>query len=167
MNVSHSDVKNGKLGVAPRNWIRPSQSPGGGKMSEVVTSSNIFKWTWGTFIFELHWVGSTIQFDSCTRLRTQFTHLRTELTVEVVRDFIAVEKCRTQDIQLEAGNSQAPWGLYGVEKCRTQDGPSRLMWAFKQTWDLYFRPSLGQFCMTHPFSFRLHSVIGSACLGMN
>src|SRR5260221_7077975 len=61
----------------------PSQSPGGGKMSEAVASSNIFKWTRGTFIFELHWVGSTIQFVSCTRLRTQFTHLRTELTVEV------------------------------------------------------------------------------------
>src|SRR5258705_2552956 len=76
--------------------LLPSQSPGGGKMLEAVTSSNIFKWTQptgghsmgiqtdlGTFIFELHWVGSAIQFVGCTRLRTQFTCLRTELTVEV------------------------------------------------------------------------------------
>src|SRR6266436_2436238 len=42
-----------------------------------------FKWTRGTFIFELHWVGSAIQFVGCARLRTQFTRLRTELTVEV------------------------------------------------------------------------------------
>ncbi len=57
-----------------------------------------FKWTQGTFIFELHWVSSAIQFDSCTCLRTQFTRLRTELTVEAVRDFIALEKCQTQGI---------------------------------------------------------------------
>ena len=74
MNVSHSDVKNGKLGVAPRNWIRPSW---------LVGIQWAFKWTQGTFIFKLHWVGSTIQFDGCACLRTQFTHLRTELTVEV------------------------------------------------------------------------------------
>src|SRR5258708_28388170 len=51
-------------------------------MSEAVASSNIFKRTRGTFIFELHWVGSAIQFVGCARLRTQFTRLRTELTVE-------------------------------------------------------------------------------------
>src|SRR5258705_10923969 len=51
-----------------------------------------FKQTWGTFIFELHWVGSAIQFDSCTRLRTQFTHLRTELTVEAAEGLYCTGK---------------------------------------------------------------------------
>ena len=85
--------------LLPTNSNRPSQ---------LVGIQWAFKWTQGTFIFELHWVSSAIQFVGCAHLRTQFTRLRTELTVEVVRDFIAVEKCRTQDIQLEAGNSQAP-----------------------------------------------------------
>ncbi len=106
--------------------------------------------------------------------------------------FIGMEKCWTQDIELEVGDSQAPWGTLlhwknvgprelvgqlqcvgmekcqtqhinqkwvtprlpedciGVEKCRTQghsNGPG----------DLYSWPSLGQFRMTHPFSFQLCS----------
>src|SRR5258708_1192184 len=51
-----------------------------------------FKQTWGTFIFELHWVGSTIQFVSCACLRTQFTHLRTELTVEAAEGLYCTGK---------------------------------------------------------------------------
>src|SRR5258706_9925834 len=95
------------LGVEKcRKWLLlPMYSNG---PSQLVGIQWAFKWTWGTFIFELHWVSSAIQFDDCTHLRTQFSHLRTELTVEVVRDFIALEKCRTQDIQSEAGDSQAP-----------------------------------------------------------
>src|SRR5258707_4955406 len=34
-----------------------------------------FKQTQGTFIFELHWVGSTIKFDRCTHFRTRLTTL--------------------------------------------------------------------------------------------
>jgi len=34
--------------------------------------------------------------------------------------FIGMEKCQTQDIQSEVGNSQAPWGDFiAVEKCWT------------------------------------------------
>src|SRR6266436_1146600 len=73
--------------------------------SQLVGIQWAFKQTQGTFIFKLHWVGSAIQFDGCAHLRTQFTCLRTELTVEVVRDFIALEKCWTQDIQSEASDS--------------------------------------------------------------
>ena len=51
-----------------------------------------FKWTWGTFIFELHWVGSAIQFVGCARLRTQFTRLRTELTVEAAEGLYCTGK---------------------------------------------------------------------------
>src|SRR5258708_26781192 len=51
-----------------------------------------FKQTWGTFIFELHWVGSAIQFVGCTRLRTQFTCLRTELTVEAAEGLYCTGK---------------------------------------------------------------------------
>src|SRR5258706_938598 len=61
-------------------------------MSEAVASSNIFKQTQGTFIFKLHWVGSAIQFVSCTHLRTQFTHLRTELTVEAAEGLYCTGK---------------------------------------------------------------------------
>src|SRR5258707_3769197 len=98
----------------------------GGKMSEAVASSNIFKWTRGTFIFELHWVGSAIQFVSCARLRTQLTRLTTELTVEAADGLIALEKCPTQDLQLAAGHAQGPCGLYGVGKVLTHDGPIAL-----------------------------------------
>src|SRR5258708_29050927 len=51
--------------------------------SQLVGIQWAFKQTQGTFIFELHWVGSAIQFVGCAHLRTQFTCLRTELTVEV------------------------------------------------------------------------------------
>src|SRR5260370_35950445 len=61
-------------------------------MLEGVASSNIFKWSWGTFIFELHWVSSTIQFVSCAHLRTQFTCLRTELTVEAAEGLYCTGK---------------------------------------------------------------------------
>src|SRR5260370_39786088 len=61
-------------------------------MLEGVASSNIFKWTWGTFIFELHWVSSAIQFVGCACLRTQFTHLRTELTVEAAEGLYCTGK---------------------------------------------------------------------------
>src|SRR5258708_4161675 len=46
----------------------------------------------GTFIFKLHWVGSTIQFVGCTHLRTQFTFLRTELTVEAAEGLYCTGK---------------------------------------------------------------------------
>src|SRR5260221_7829022 len=79
----------------------PARVLGGGKMSEAVASSNIFKRTQltgrhsngpGTFIFELHWVGSAIQFVGCARLRTQFTRLRTELMVEVAEGLYCTGK---------------------------------------------------------------------------
>src|SRR5258708_26540165 len=77
-----------------RKWsLLPTYS---NRPSRLVGIQWAFKRTRGTFIFELHWVGSAIQFDGCARLRTQFTRLRTELTVEVLRDFIALEKCWTQ-----------------------------------------------------------------------
>src|SRR5260221_5191537 len=51
-----------------------------------------FKQTQGTFIFELHWFGSTIQFVGCAHLRTQFTCLRTELTVEAAEGLYCTGK---------------------------------------------------------------------------
>src|SRR5260221_97359 len=105
--------------------LLPSQSPGGGKMLEAVTSSNIFKRTQptgghsmgiqtdlGTFIFELHWVGSAIQFVGCTRLRTQFTRLRTELTVEVAEGLYCTGKM--SDPGHSIGSRQLPGSLRTV-----------------------------------------------------
>ena len=99
MNVSHSDVKNGKLGVAPRNWIGPSWLVG-------------IQTDLGTFIFELHWVGSAIQFVSCARLRTQFTCLRTELTVEAAEGLYCSGKM--SDPGHSIGNGQLPGSLRTV-----------------------------------------------------
>src|SRR5258708_6743469 len=80
VNVSHSDVKNGKL---PGIESDPARVPGVEKCrkrSLLPTYSNgpsrlvgiqwAFKWTRGTFIFKLHWVVSAIQFVGCFRLRT-------------------------------------------------------------------------------------------------
>src|SRR5258707_2193771 len=90
--------------------LDPARVLGGGKMSEVVASSNIFKWTQGTFIFELHWVGSAIQFVGCTCLRTQFTHLRTELTVEAADGLYCSGKMsdpgQTQDLYFHTSLGQ-------------------------------------------------------------
>src|SRR5258708_35998859 len=51
-----------------------------------------FKWTWGTFIFELHWVGSAIQFVGSARLRTQFTRFRTEFALEAAEGLYCTAK---------------------------------------------------------------------------
>ena len=102
MNVSHSDVKNGKL---PGIESDPARVPGvekcqkqsllptySNRPSQLVGIQWAFKWTQGTFIFELHWVSSAIQFVGCTCLRTQFTHLRTELTVEAAEGLYCTGK---------------------------------------------------------------------------
>ncbi len=73
-----------------RKWLLlPMYSNG---PSQLVGIQWAFKWTWGTFIFELHWVSSAIQFVGCTCLRTQFTHLRTELMVEVAEGLYCTGK---------------------------------------------------------------------------
>src|SRR5258705_13931788 len=72
-------------------------------MSEVVASSNIFKWTQGTFIFELHWVSSAIQFVGCAHLRTQFTRLRTELTVEAAEGLYCTGKMSDPGHSIRSG----------------------------------------------------------------
>ena len=71
-----------------------------------------FKRTWGTFIFKLHWVGSTIQFVGCTHLRTQFTCLRTELTVEAAEGLYCSGKM--SDPGHSIGNGQLPGSLRTV-----------------------------------------------------
>src|SRR6266481_3197815 len=78
-----------------------------------------FKWTQGTFIFKLHWVGSTIQFVGCTRLRTQFTHLRTELTVEVAEGLYCTGKML--DPGHSIGSGQLPGSLRTVWSGKMSD----------------------------------------------
>ena len=119
MNVSHSDVKNGKL---PGIESDPARVPGVEKCrkrSLLPTYSNgpsrlvgiqwAFKRTRGTFIFKLHWVGSTIQFVSCACLRTQFTRLRTELTVEAAEGLYCTGKM--SDPGHSIGSRQLPGSL--------------------------------------------------------
>ena len=109
-----------------------------------------FKQTWGTFIFELHWVSSAIQFVGCAHLRTQFTHLRTELTVEVAEGLYC------------SGKMLGPWNYSGlVAMCRHRIGPRGIeseVADLQLLRCLYFPASLGRFWMTHSFSFQLHSL---------
>src|SRR5258708_20402802 len=79
------------------------------RSSQLVGIQWAFKWTWGTFIFELHWVGSTIQFVSCAHLRTQFTRLRTELKVEAAEGFYCTGKML--DPGHSIGSGQLPGSL--------------------------------------------------------
>src|SRR5258707_7690812 len=133
----------------------PSQSPGGGKMSEAVASSNIFKQTWGTFIFELHWVGSAIQFVGCAHLRTQFTHLRTELMVEAAEGLYCSGKMSDPGHSIGSGRlpgslrTVLEWKNVGPRGIESEAADSQLPRC------LYFPASLGRFCMTHSFSFWL------------
>ena len=123
--------------------LLPSQSPGGGKMSEAVTSSNIFKWTQLTgghsmgiqtdpgdlyfraslgqlcnSVCQLHSLKDSIHslknwIDSRSGWGT-LLHWKNVGPRELVGRLwcVGMEKCRTQDIQSEVGDSQAPWGLY-------------------------------------------------------
>ncbi len=81
---------------APGNWIRPSQIELDGR----------------TFISQLHWVGSAIQFVGCARLRTQFTHLRTELTVEAAEGLYCTGKM--SDPGHSIGSGRLPGSLRTV-----------------------------------------------------
>src|SRR5260370_23767925 len=96
--------------------LLPSQMPGVEKCwkrSLLPTYSNgpsrlvgiqwAFKRTRGTFIFELHWVGSAIQFVGCARLRTQFTRLRTELTVEAAEGLYCTGKMSDPGHSIRSG----------------------------------------------------------------
>src|SRR5258707_3186590 len=78
-----------------------------------------FKRTWGTFIFELHWVGSAIQFVGCARLRTQFTRLRTELTVEAAEGLYCSGKM--SDPGHSIGSRQLPGSLRTVWSAKMSD----------------------------------------------
>src|SRR6266446_8446869 len=97
----------------------PARVLGGGKMLEAVASSNIFKWTWGTFIFELHWVSSAIQFVGCAHLRTQFTCLRTELTVEAAEGLYCSGKMSDPGHSIRSG--QLPGSLRTVWSGKMSD----------------------------------------------
>ena len=78
-----------------------------------------FKQTWGTFIFELHWVGSTIQFVGCACLRTQFTRLRTELTVEAAEGLYCSGKMSDPGHSIRSG--QLPGSLRTVWSGKMSD----------------------------------------------
>src|SRR5260370_22123735 len=112
-----------------------------------------FKRTQGTFIFELHWVGSAIQFVSCAHLRTQFTCLRTELTVEAAEGLYCTGKMS------DPGHSI---------RSRRLPGSLRTVWSGKMSdpgWTQpthvgiqtdpgpLFYPSPGQFPHDAPFRF--------------
>src|SRR6266436_9308968 len=112
----------------------------------------------GTFIFQLHWVGSAIQFVSCARLRTQFTHLRTELMVEAAEGLYCSGKM--SDPGHSIGSRRLPgslrtvleWKNVGPRGIESEAADLQLLRC------LYFPASLGQFRMTHSFSFQLCSL---------
>ena len=87
--------------------------------SQLVGIQWAFKWTWGTFIFKLHWVSSTIQFVSCACLRTQFTCLRTELTVEAAEGLYCTGKML--DPGHSIGSGQLPGSLRTIWSGKTSD----------------------------------------------
>src|SRR5258705_12325209 len=106
------------LGVEKcRKWsLLPTYSNG---PSQLVGIQWAFKQTQGTFIFKLHWVGSTIQFVSHAHLRTQFTHLRTELTVEVAERLYCSGKMLDPGHSIRSG--QLPGSLRTVWSGKMSD----------------------------------------------
>ena len=182
-------MKNGKLGVAPRNWIGPSQSPRGGKMSEAVASSNVFKWTQPTGghsmgiqtdLGDLYFQASLGQLHNSVcwlcSLKDSIHLLKNWIDsrsgwgtllqwknvgpMELVGQLwcVAMEKCWTQDIQSEVGDSQAPWGLYWSGKM-SDPGALNRKWLTHSSWGAF----ISQLHWVGS-AWLMNSVFGCACL---